>query len=203
MDSARGPRAEEGAWELGPGFSIQVTSRLGQTLEDTWGGGGVWLRGRGIPARGGSSAPARGAVPKPARSQHSSSTSAIPGPTASFAAARAFGSTASGLAGLAPAPGTQDWAPRDEIRTRRLRRGPDRAAPRGPLRGVRSPQSSPNGNPARLGAEAGGAGRGAASLELAKVCPLAGRERFRRAPSRRGSAGGKDPGIRILCKWSG
>ena len=55
------------------------------------------------------------------------------------------------------------WAPRDEIRTRRLRHGPDRAAPRGPLRGVRPPQSSPNGNPARLGAEAGGAGRGAAS----------------------------------------
>lgn len=95
------------------------------------------------------------------------------------------------------------WAPRDEIRTRRLRHGPDRAAPRGPLRGVRPPQSSPNGNPARLGAEAGGAGRGAASLGLAKVYPLAGRERFRGAPSRRGSAGGKVPGIRILCKWSG
>lgn len=110
MDSAQGPRAEEGAWELGPGFSIQVTSRLGQTLEDTWDGGGVWLRGRGIPARGGSSAPARGAVPKPARCQHSSSsTLAIPRPTASFAAAQAFGSTASGRAGLAPAPGRQDF----------------------------------------------------------------------------------------------
>nr|CAI9706531.1 unnamed protein product [Rangifer tarandus platyrhynchus] len=48
-------------------------------------------------------------MPKPARCQHSSSTSAIPGPTASFAAARAFGSTASGRAGLAPAPGRQDF----------------------------------------------------------------------------------------------
>lgn len=95
------------------------------------------------------------------------------------------------------------WAPRDKIRTRRLRSGPDRAASRGPLRGVRAPQSSPNGNPARLRAEAGGAGRGTASLGLVKVCPLAARERFRGAPSRRGSAGGKVSGIRILCKWTG
>lgn len=49
-----------------------------------------------------------------------------------------------------------------------------------PLRGVRAPQSSPNGNPARLGTGAGGT----ASVGLGKVCHLTGRERHGEPPLR-------------------
>lgn len=110
VDSARGPRAGEGAWELGPGFSIQVTSRPGQTLEDTWDRGRGLAPGPWDPGQGRKFCTGPRAVPKQARCQHSSSSSsssATPGPTASFAAARAFGLPASRRAGLAPAPGRQ------------------------------------------------------------------------------------------------
>lgn len=160
-----GPGRGRGSWASGPGSSIQVTSRPGQTLEDTWDRGGVWLRGRGILARGGSSAPARrlcpnqpdaNAPPPPSRRPpaHSfSSQSAgfrVPGLSACWAracapeAAFGHGATKSGRGALAAS-------------LTRLVPGV-RAAP--PLRGVRAPRSSSHGNPARLGPGADGAGRG-------------------------------------------
>lgn len=125
----KGPPAEEGAWELGPGLHPG-------DLEAGPDSGGHLGRGRGLPL--GPWDPGQGAEvlhrpagPAQASPLLPSSTPAIPGPTA-FAAARAFGSTASGRAGPAPAPGeARLWAPRDKIRTRRLRSGPDRAASRG------------------------------------------------------------------------
>lgn len=60
-----------------------------------------------------------------------------------------------------------------------------------PLRGVRAPQSSPNGNPAGLGTGAGGT----ASVGLGNICHLTGRERPWGAVSPRGSSGGKVPRI--------
>lgn len=94
------------AWALGPGSSTQVTSRPGQTPGDTW------ERGRGLASGSWDSGQGRKfctgprAVPKPAGCQRSSS-SATPGPTVSFPAARAFWFRASPHAGLAPALGGQ------------------------------------------------------------------------------------------------
>ncbi|XP_032209551.1 soluble scavenger receptor cysteine-rich domain-containing protein SSC5D-like [Mustela erminea] len=106
--SSRPPSRGEGrgSWALGPGSSTQVTSRPGQTPGDTW------ERGRGLASGSWDSSQGRKfctgprAVPKPAGCQRSSS-SATPGPTVSFPAARAFWFRASPHAGLAPALGGQ------------------------------------------------------------------------------------------------
>lgn len=125
------PRRRRGSWAPEPGSSIQVTSRPGQTLE------GTWDRGRGLAPRPWDAGQGRKfctcprAVPKPARCQCSSS-SATPGPTAPFPAARAFGFPASPHSGFAPALRGQPCAQRDEIRTRRPRRWLDPASPGGP-----------------------------------------------------------------------
>lgn len=207
VDSARGPRAGEGAWELGPGFSIQVTSRPGQTLEDTWDRGrglapGPWDPGQGRKfCTGPRAQPAANTPPPPPPPRRP------PGPQLLLPPRGLSDCRPLGVLGSRLRPGGSLWAPRDEIRMRRPRRGPDPDGPRGPrsaaAAGRAGATEQPNGNPARLGTEAGGAGRRATNLGLAKDCHLAGRERLGGAASLRGSARGKVPRIRILRKWSG
>lgn len=191
------------AWELGPGTRIQHPGDL-EAGPDS---GGHLGRGRGLASGSWDSGQGRKfctgprAVPKPAGCQRSSS-STTPGPTVSFPAARAFWFRASPHAGLAPALAGQPLG----NNATKSRRGafaagltllvPGVGAPP-PLRGVRAPQSSPNGNPARLGTGAGGT----ASVGLGNVCHLTGRERQRGAASPRGSSGGKVP--RMQRKWDG
>ncbi|XP_078299942.1 uncharacterized protein LOC144615845 [Panthera onca] len=194
---ARGPRAVEGEWELGPGTRIQHPGDLeaGQTLGDTWdsgrgfGSGVVGSRpGAEVLHRPAGCAPASLLpmllLPSDPRAHSFFSRSAgflVPGLSARWACACArratsgHNATKSGRGAFAP--GLTPLVPGV------------RAPP--PLRGVRAPHSSPNGNPARLGTGAGGT----ANVGLGKVCRLTGRKRRGGAASPRVSSGGKLPRI--------
>lgn len=169
-----------GAKDLGPEtrFSIQVTPRPEPTLEYTRD------RGRGLdpqpraPGRWRKFCTGLRSVPTPTRRQRSG-FSAPSGPTPSVPTAtapRGPGLQASWVRGTRAA----------KLRTRCSYRRPDPSVPRvrvlPPLRGVRAPRSSPNGDHA---AEAEGVGRGAvlrppttpATRRLGQVCSSALRER--------------------------
>ena len=192
---APGPWRGSGSWALGPGSSTQVTSRPGQTLGDTWdsgrgfGSGVVGSRpGAEVLHRPAGCAPASLLpmllLPSDPRAHSFFSRSAgflVPGLSARWACACArratsgHNATKSGRGAFAP--GLTPLVPGV------------RAPP--PLRGVRAPHSSPNGNPARLGTGAGGT----ANVGLGKVCRLTGRKRRGGAASPRVSSGEKLPRI--------